>query len=111
MSNFKINEKVVCVKPKYELKPNEIYTVESIITCSCGLVTITVFELPILSSKYVGTKCYCGQVSKNNNWDASRFRKLDTQFGEDVITELNQQFNSTKRVLVHHEDFKQPINN
>lgn len=82
MSNFKIGEKVVCIDPTEGLVKNEIYTIfevykgwnpENIIVD--GLV---LYEI----------------LSKNGDgFQASRFRKLDYEFAENLLKEISESVN------------------
>ena len=73
MSNFKVGEKVVCVNDKHQthggLILNEIYIVTKI-HHSFEAIYVEGFDYP--------------------HWN-HRFRKLDHQFGEDVIAEIIKQ--------------------
>jgi len=80
MSNFKVGEKVVCVNDecgwidsvKFLVK-DEIYTV--------------------CHTQFAGNGRF--EISVNGDfgmWDASRFRKLDTQFAEDICAQLIEEF-------------------
>jgi len=78
MSNFKIGEKVVCVKPIDELIMGEYYTISYIGEFG---------NIKVLESSPCGDYIYF--------WDW-RFRKLDHQFAEDVCAELIKEFNQEK---------------
>jgi hypothetical protein len=91
MSNFKVGEKVVCVRGANGLKEKEIYTIEYIDNCICGNCSFSIIE-DAIKNKIDGTRCGCGKISWNKSlWDSSRFRKLDHQFSEDVIAEIIKQ--------------------
>ena len=77
MSNFKIGQKVVCVKPIDSLVKNEIYTILSVLPPrfkDCGIVLKEV-------------KCEFFPYA----FKSSRFRPLDHQFAEDVIKMICEQ--------------------
>jgi hypothetical protein len=91
MSNFKVGEKVVCVRGDNGLKEKEIYTIETIDYCICGNCCFSIVE-DAIKNKIHGTRCGCGKISWGKSlWDSNRFRKLDHQFSEDVIAEIIKQ--------------------
>lgn len=87
MCNFKILEKVVCVRPVEDLKKNEIYTIEAIIPCKCGITSIAVFEHKLNLIFYNGTVCDCGVEYPNlAMFRSNRFRKLDNSQTEEILS-------------------------
>ena len=88
MSNFKIGEKVVCVEQgetmdgKYSVLLNEIYEVSVPNHQTLGFDTICIKGQPV-------------------SWCSERFRKLDTQFTEDVCAELIRQVKEEELILTN----------
>jgi hypothetical protein len=92
MSNFKVGEKVVCIDSRvndyrfielgliYPIK-NEIYTIRKIFTSISGNVTFYLEEIINVPMNTVAGFIEVG-------FKSSRFRKLDHQFGEDVIADI-----------------------
>ena len=101
MSNFKVGEKVVCVEPIYNLIKGEIYTIETIKICKCGIVLLSISE-DFRKNKVDGTRCSCGVISWGESlWYSNRFRKLDHQFSEDVIAEIIKQVKEEELILTN----------
>lgn len=78
MANFKIGEKVVCVDPIDELLKGEIYTVEGFNSYDGGLIL-----------KEVKSK-----VGRKGAFKKERFRKLDYDFAENLLTEISEAMKS-----------------
>jgi len=92
---FKTGEKVVCINPKYNLKKGDIYTIEKIHSCNCGIIS---FDLNI-QKKAEGffnigiSLCGCGSdINSFNAFSSSRFRKLDYEFAENLLSEIAKDF-------------------
>ena len=89
MSNFKIGEKVVCINPKNSMyKKDAEYIITNIRQCVCGAIDLNVNDLIELA-----TICRCSKCNHYTytplSWNNSnRFRKLDTQFTEDLCAKL-----------------------
>lgn len=103
MSNFRINEKVVALTSGKIIpcKKGEIYEITDIKTCSCGNQMINILNWP--SSK-PQTQCKCGKIHANygvkyvGSWF---FRKLDTNFANEVIKNIIKKENKEPfRVLI-----------
>jgi len=93
MGNFKIGEKVVRVWT------NEIHTVTDIIYCPCcGQQQLNVDNAQSYFAHF--SKPYYHQnerILTNSRLDyiqAKAFRKLDTQFAEDVCAKLNEEYST-----------------
>ena len=84
MSNFKVGEKLVCVEPVNELVKNEIYTVRGMY-----ISTYDPSQTVLYLEGIIGEYSYLHK--KEIGYRASRFRKLDHQFSEDVIAEIIKQ--------------------
>ena len=104
MSNFKIGEKVVAKDLSssaygypFGIEKGEIYEVESVYNCSCGSEMIRLLNINSGSLKYCGN---CNKYGHNtNSFHSWRFRKLDTQFAEDLCKELIQQVKKESLIL------------
>lgn len=88
---FKIGEKVVCINASSRtglrvdgLVKNEIYTIQSIIPCSCGTVALGLSELSLPAIQV----CDCGKQCDVRSYHISRFRKLDYDFAENLLAEI-----------------------
>jgi hypothetical protein len=99
---FNVGEKVVCINPIYNLIKDEIYTIQSIYNCECGhsmVILNNVFKIyeGIYSNQKIFTKntlCNCGNsVPDGNLFGANRFRKLDYDFAENLLSEITEQAN------------------
>lgn len=91
MSNFKINQKVVCINPSQSLVINEIYTIEKKIVCKCGILLFKIKEHP-LALNHDGSICRCGNSFHNVSlFNNNRFRPLHHEFAEEVISMLLEQ--------------------
>ena len=95
MGNFKIGEKVVCVKPIYNLVFNQIYTIDFLKICKCGCLNFSLIEIPSVAG-YEGT--YCAEcldsLGKECLWSSKRFRKLDYEFAENLLAEISEAMKS-----------------
>jgi len=75
MSNFKVGEKVVCVMPIDDLVLNDIYTISGLVKGSNG----NGVRLLEVYTDWLG-------------FNVNRFRKLDTQFAEDICAKIIEEF-------------------
>lgn len=105
MSNFKVDEKVVCIsspQDKY-CQPRvkgQIYTITDIYTCSHGVQYLNI-DNQINNSG--GIRCACGCYIESHKWftNNKHFRKLDHQFSEDVIAEIIKQVKEESLTLAN----------
>ena len=102
MSNFKVGEKVVCVSNDFirsysdEIFPikGEIYTIREILSRRDGNTGLKFEEIVNPKKHYIGGFVEC-------NFNSLKFRKLDHQFGEDVIAEIIKQVKEEELILTN----------
>jgi len=99
--DFKPNEKVVCVLPRYTLVKDEIYSIEEIRICPCGFVMVLVQGVS-KTGNGVYTQCKCGKLHKHPDlFGAFRFRKMDHAFADEVIANLKEEVKKKANLLTH----------
>ena len=84
--NFKVGQKVVCVKDHSMgiVKKGQIFTVLDTENCCVQCIDVGVD----IDSKYIGTRCrFCGHLSFKNMLFSRLFRPLQTDTCHDEILE------------------------
>lgn len=93
MCNFKVNDKVVSLFDRRELKRGEIYTVDKVNRCDCGYAAITVKELP--AGKWTGYNCRCNELNPvpGNFFGSDLFRRPDYAFADNLLAQYAADYN------------------
>ena len=97
MSNFKIGEKVVCVKSNEFVKQGNIYTVVFQHTFKCGTTLVSTEAHPLCDITALRCHCGCGElihIESPITSGAFRFRKLDHDFAENLLKEISEAMKS-----------------
>lgn len=76
--NFEIGQKVVALCTHEGIKKDQIYVVDNIYNCNCGLISIMVGGY--VDGRYTGTKCSCLNIINNRDgrqwYKSSRFAPI-----------------------------------